>query len=105
MDRYLKSLSGAKAKNFDRNHKDYYGPSSRKGGRYVGGDKRQRGFYRQGDSHSKNRFNQKNTLAEIRRLLKEIIISQQTTLSLLDENRTFDRRIAAALEIIAAKTR
>lgn len=111
MDRYLKSLSSTNEKRFDRNRKDRNGTFNKngnfnkRGGRYGGGDRRPRSFYKQNDSHSRNRFNQKNTLAEIRRLLKEIIVSQETTLTLLDKNQEVDHRIGAALEIIAAKTR
>lgn len=104
MDRNINHLNGTKERRFDRSRRDYNSPYRKRGGRPNGGDRRSKRFYKQGDSHSHNRYDHQNTLTEIRKLLKEIIVSQQQALSLLKETRTVDQRITSALEMIAAKT-
>lgn len=103
MNEYFHNLTGVKESHFDRNRKDQDGTKQKRRERYNGSDRRQKRFYKQNDASPQAKSPQQNTLADISRLLKEIIAAQKRTLEILNKTRDNDQRIALALEVIASK--
>jgi hypothetical protein len=103
MNEYFYNLTGVKDNHFDRNRKDQDGTRQRRREHYSGSDRRPKRFYKQNDPTSQSKGTNQNPLADINRLLKEIIVAQKRTLEILDKTKDNDQRVAVALEVIAAK--